>query len=97
MASVQMLDMPEVNVEYMDVELEKKWDKIHEIRKEVLKALEVARKNKVIGNALEAKVDLYVAGDVEEVLKPMAAELTTLFIFSTETLHGLAAAHRSVP
>ncbi|ABO49257.1 Isoleucyl-tRNA synthetase [Desulforamulus reducens MI-1] len=92
LASVQMLDMPEVNVEYMDVELEKKWDKIHEIRKEVLKALEVARKNKVIGNALEAKVDLYVAGDVEEVLKPMAAELTTLFIVSKVNLHGLAAA-----
>lgn len=92
LASVQMLDMPEVNMEYLDVELEKKWDKIHAIRKEVLKALEVARQNKVIGNALEAKVDLYVAGEVEALLKEMAGELSTLFIVSGVNLHALAAA-----
>ncbi|RYD06361.1 hypothetical protein N752_05560 [Desulforamulus aquiferis] len=33
--SVQLLDMPEVNVEYIDPELEKKWDKVYDIRKEV--------------------------------------------------------------
>jgi len=92
LASVQMLDMPEVNMDYLDVELEKKWDKFHVVRKEVLKALEVARQNKVIGNALEAKADLYVAGEVEELLKPMAGDLSTLFIVSGVNLHPLSEA-----
>jgi len=92
LASVQLLDMPEVNMEYLDAELEKKWDKIHAIRKEVLKALEMARQNKVIGNALEAGVDLYAAGEVEELLKPMAGELSTLFIVSRVNLQPLSAA-----
>ncbi|SHK09608.1 isoleucine--tRNA ligase [Desulforamulus aeronauticus] len=92
LASVQLLDMPEVNEEYLDVELEKKWDKFQEIRKEVLKSLELARQNKVIGNALEAKVDLYVAGEVADLLQPMADELTTLFIVSTVNLQQLKAA-----
>lgn len=92
LASVQMLDMPEVNMDYLDVELEKKWDKFHVVRKEVLKALEVARQNKVIGNSLEAKADLYVAGEVEELLKPMAGDLSTLFIVSGVNLHPLSEA-----
>lgn len=92
LASVQMLDMPELNVEYLDVELEQKWDKIQEIRKEVLKALEVARQNKVIGNALEAKLDLYVAGEVADLMQSMNNELTTLFIVSQVNLHSLAEA-----
>ncbi|MDO7787958.1 isoleucine--tRNA ligase [Desulforamulus aquiferis] len=90
--SVQLLDMPEVNVEYIDPELEKKWDKVYDIRKEVLKALEVARQNKVIGNALEAKVDLYAGGEVEEFLKEMSSELATIFIVSGVELHPISEA-----
>ncbi|AEG61491.1 isoleucyl-tRNA synthetase [Desulforamulus ruminis DSM 2154] len=92
LASVQMLDMPEANVEYIDVELEKKWDRVKEIRKEVLKVLETARQNKIIGNALEAQVDLYAHGDTAEFLRAMAAELATIFIVSGVSLHPLAEA-----
>ncbi|GAB6158923.1 isoleucine--tRNA ligase [Desulfotomaculum varum] len=92
LASVQLLDMPQVNEQYLDDELEKKWEKIHAIRKEVLKALENARQQKVIGNALEAAVDLYAAGEVAELLKPMAGELATLFIVSQVNLQPLSAA-----
>ncbi|SHG70995.1 isoleucine--tRNA ligase [Desulforamulus hydrothermalis] len=91
-ASVQLLDMPQVNERYLDDELEKKWEKIHAVRKEVLKALENARQQKVIGNALEAAVDLYAAGEVAELLQPMAEELATLFIVSQVNLQPLSAA-----
>lgn len=90
--SVQMLEMPEVNVEYIDLELEKKWDKIYDIRKEVLRALEVARQNKVIGNALEAKVDLFAGGEVLQLLKDMSEEWATIFIVSGVDLHPISEA-----
>lgn len=92
--SVQLLDMPEANMEYIDPELEKKWDKVYHVRKEVLKALEVARQNKVIGNALEAKVELYAAGDVEQLLKAMYSDLATIFIVSEVALRPLSEADR---
>ena len=38
------------------------WDKLSEIRGEVLKVLETARKDKFIGQALEAKVQLVASG-----------------------------------
>lgn len=88
--SVQLLDMPRANLEYIDVNLERKWDKIYAVRKEVLRALEMARQNKVIGNSLEAKVDLYVDGEVAELLTPMAGELATIFIVSGVKLNPLA-------
>lgn len=89
LASVQLLDMPEVNESYIDLDLEKKWDKIQEIRKEVLRSLEMARQSKVIGNSLEAKVELFVDGEVAALLQPMAEELTTLFIVSQVSLQPL--------
>ncbi|WP_003541816.1 isoleucine--tRNA ligase [Desulfotomaculum nigrificans] len=88
--SVQLLDMPRANLEYIDVNLERKWDKIYAVRKEVLRALEMARQNKVIGNSLEAKVDLYVDGEMAELLTPMAGELATIFIVSGVKLNPLA-------
>jgi isoleucyl-tRNA synthetase len=42
-----------------DAALEEKWQQILRVRDEVLKALEVARKEKVIGKGLTAAVDLY--------------------------------------
>ncbi|RYD06362.1 hypothetical protein N752_05565 [Desulforamulus aquiferis] len=57
-----------------------------------MKALEVARQNKVIGNALEAKVDLYAGGEVEEFLKEMSSELATIFIVSGVELHPMSEA-----
>lgn len=89
LASVQLLDMPEVNESYIDLDLEKKWDKIQEIRKEVLRSLEMARQSKVIGNSLEAKVELFVDGEVAALLQPMSEELTTLFIVSQVSLQPL--------
>lgn len=82
LASVQLLDMPEANEDYLDIALEEKWDAMLEVRREVLKALETARSGKVIGNALEARIELFAGEQIHRLLQPMAGELATIFIVS---------------
>lgn len=86
--SVQLTSMPEVNEKYLDESLDKKWSKLLTIRGEVAKALEKARKDKTIGNSLEAEVDLYLDSEWFEFLSPLKEELSTLFIVSSLQLHG---------
>jgi len=64
--SVQLTDFPEVDERSNFKELKEKWSKVMDIRDEVLKALEEARNEKVIGKPLDAKVVVYT--DDENVL-----------------------------
>lgn len=89
--SVQLTSMPQFNPDYLDDELEQKWVKLLELRGEVSKALEEARKEKTIGNSLEAEVDLYLAKDWYEFLSPVEEDLATLFIVSAVRLHDESA------
>ena len=59
-----------------------KWDRIHEIRTDVQKALELARNEKVIGKPLEAKVTLYADGELAEFLNSELKSLPEIFITS---------------
>ncbi len=59
-----------------------KWDRIHEIRTDVQKALEQARKEKIIGKPLEAKVVLYADAELEDFLNSVKDELPEIFITS---------------
>ena len=59
--SVQLTDMPEVKeLSKCNRTIEEKWSKFMDLRDDVLKALEEARNEKVIGKSLTAKVTLYV-------------------------------------
>jgi len=51
--------------------------------------LESARRDKVIGNSLEAAVELYTGKELRSFLEPMAGELPAIFIVSGVTLAGL--------
>ncbi|MCX5919689.1 MAG: isoleucine--tRNA ligase, partial [Deltaproteobacteria bacterium] len=51
-ASVHLTLFPEVEPRYLDENLETNWNRLLEIRGEVSKALEIARKEKLIGNSL---------------------------------------------
>ncbi|WP_028986884.1 isoleucine--tRNA ligase [Thermicanus aegyptius] len=84
--SVQLTDFPEVDERLKDSRLEEKWERFLEIRDQVLKALEEARKEKVIGNSLGAHVHLYPDGKTEKVLKEFP-NLAELFIVSRVTVH----------
>jgi len=58
-ASVFLTNLPGVEKKYWNERLAKKWEKILLLRKSVVKVLEIARKEKIIGSSLEAEVDLY--------------------------------------
>ncbi|MGN0459063.1 MAG: isoleucine--tRNA ligase [Eubacterium sp.] len=59
-----------------------KWDRIHEIRTDVQKALELARNEKIIGKPLEAKVNLFANGELAEFLNANVDALPEIFITS---------------
>jgi len=80
--SVQLSDMPPVKNEYIDDNLEAKWERILKIRDEISKALEAARKNKVIGHSLDAHVKVYVSQELAQFLTPVAGDLATILIVS---------------
>jgi len=58
------------------------WDTLHHVREQVLKALEDARHNKLIGANLEAKVKLIASDAIYPVLERHKADLRYLFIVS---------------
>jgi isoleucyl-tRNA synthetase len=84
--SVQLTDLPKPSPYVYDAVLETKWNAFIEVRDEVLKALEAARKEKVIGNSLGAELHLYPGEKAAEVLAQMN-ELDQLFIVSKVVVH----------
>lgn len=58
------------------------WDRLMEVRTDVLKSLETARNEKLIGAPLEARVRLSADGDLYPLLEQYARELPGLFIVS---------------
>ncbi len=66
-----------VNQEFMS-----QWEKIHSIREDVKKALELARNAKVIGASLEAEVKLFAKDDLLEFLKGIESDLPAILIVS---------------
>ncbi|MBI2816585.1 MAG: isoleucine--tRNA ligase [Acidobacteria bacterium] len=64
------------------VERLQNWDRLIAVRNEVLKVLEVARREKFIGNSLEAKVELSAEGDWSRLLQEYQSLLPMLFIVS---------------
>ncbi|MBQ6796392.1 MAG: isoleucine--tRNA ligase [Clostridia bacterium] len=80
--NIALNDMPKkVEVE-ADEEFIAKWDRIHAIREDVQKALELERKEKRIGKSLEACVTLVCEGELLEFVRNCAAELPAVFIVS---------------
>ncbi len=65
-----------------DVEFMARWDKIHDVRDDVKKALELARNEKVIGASLESEVTVYSKGEMFGFLKEIEGMLSTVFITS---------------
>lgn len=63
-----------------------RWDRIHEIRDVVKKALETARAEKQIGASLDAKVTLFCTGELYDFLRSVESELATVFIVSQVAL-----------
>ncbi len=88
--SVFLAPWPEANENYRDRNLEKKWDNILKIRKDVLKALEIKRGEGFIGNSLEAQVNIYTEDEeIYDYLMSFKKQLETIFIVSkTDIVRG---------
>ncbi len=67
------------------------WDRLMEVRADVLKSLEAARNDKLIGAPLEARVRLSANGDLFPLLTEYARDLPALFIVSQVELENTAA------
>lgn len=86
--SVQLVDMPEAK-EFADADaIEEKWNSFMELRDEVLKALETARNEKVIGKSLAAHIALYPNDEVKQLLQSVKEDLKQLFIVSGFEIAG---------
>ena len=74
-------EIPEAKGEY-DMDFMARWDRIHEMREDVKKALEIARAEKVIGASLDAKVTLYADGEIYDFADSVKDMLKTVFMVS---------------
>ena len=81
-SSIHMAFFPEVKKSYINDALSKKWEQVILLRKEVSKALEIARRDKVIGHSLDALVTLSLSGNLNNQIPLETEELKTIFIVS---------------
>ena len=80
--SVMLNDMPAAQDGLVDEGFMQKWDRIHAVRDDVLKALELARNAKMIGKSLEAQVTLHCNDELFAFLSSVEKELAPVFIVS---------------
>ena len=93
---VQLAEFPEVESFANQEELLDMWKAFMDFRDDVLKALEVARNEKLIGKSMEAKVTVYPNEQVRALLTALNANLPQLLIISpdffTVSIEGPASA-----
>ncbi|EGC91210.1 isoleucine--tRNA ligase [Turicibacter sp. HGF1] len=80
--SVYLTDMPVVKEYANAAEVTTKWSQFLSLRHDVLKALEEARNQKVIGKSLTASLHLYPNGETKALLNSLQADLKQIFIVS---------------
>lgn len=80
--SVHLSAMPGVNEQYLDADLAVRWERIIALKQEVSKALEDARRDKVIGHPLDAQVTIHAGGDTLAFIKSCEEMLSDVFICS---------------
>ena len=81
--SVFLNDMPAFEESLTYPVLTEKWNRLFTMRDDVMKALELARAEKLVGKSLEAKITLYTKdAEMLALLRGFGAELNTVFIVS---------------
>ena len=81
---VQLAEFPEVETFANQEELLDMWKAFMDFRDDVLKALEVARNEKLIGKSMEAKVTVYPNEQVRALFTALNANLPQLLIISPD-------------
>ncbi|MGQ5709135.1 isoleucine--tRNA ligase [Lactobacillus sp. PSON] len=83
---VQLTNMPEVETHLNREELLENWAKFMNLRDDVLKALEDARNNKLIGKSFEAAVTIYPDKETKKMLEDLNADFRQILIVSKLTI-----------
>jgi len=86
--SVHLASFPQPDEEVLDEALEKRWTQLWAVREEVTKALERARRDKVIGHPLDAAVTVKAPPKLYDFLHEFGAELREIFIVSQVSLEN---------
>ncbi len=82
-ASVFLNDLPLYDQNLTDPALTDRWNRLFEMRDDVMKALELARSEKLVGKSLEAKITVYTQdSELLSLLQSFGQELNTIFIVS---------------
>ena len=84
--SVHVALFPEKVARWEDAERLARWRQLLDVRDKVNAKLEAQRQAKVIGNALEAHVELHATGHYASLLEAHADQLASLFIVSRVTV-----------
>ena len=91
--SVHLCEWPRASQEFKDDELGARWERLLGIRSLVTKALELGRKEGLLGNSLQAKALIYPErAEDAEFLEGFRKMLPTVFIVSQVELKGLGEA-----
>jgi isoleucyl-tRNA synthetase len=80
--SVHLLAFPEPDASLKDEQLAARWEKILALRQEVLRVLETARKEKIIGHPLDARVRFSLPPEFEAEFSGCEELFRTVFIVS---------------
>ncbi|MCD5028273.1 isoleucine--tRNA ligase [Enterococcus asini] len=83
---VQLAEFPAYQTFANQEELLDTWSAFMDFRDEVLKALEAARNEKLIGRSLEAKLSVYPSEQVADLLRAVDSDLAQLLIVSPDFL-----------
>jgi len=87
---VQWAELPEAEAHADQQELLADWSNFLDVRDDVLKALEVARNEKIIGKSFEAHLTLFVNDETKALFGKLNANLEQLFIVSHITIKDAA-------
>ncbi len=81
--SIHLEAFPDFEDQWLDEKPFQEWEKLASVRNLVLKKLEAAREEKIIGNSLEAKISLRIPDTENAFFSRFEKDLASLFIVSS--------------
>jgi isoleucyl-tRNA synthetase len=87
-AGVHLTQFPDVNPAFLNADLAQTWNTMIALKGEISKAIEIARKNKVVGHSLDAFVHLAPPEKLRSFMEQHCEDLKTLLILSQIEIVG---------
>ncbi|MCK4534513.1 MAG: class I tRNA ligase family protein, partial [Syntrophobacterales bacterium] len=84
--SVHMAQFPEIDPQYLDEDLGRKWETLIAVKGEVSKAIEIARQKKIVGHSLDSCVNIHAPEKLQAFLEGYLDNMKALLIVSQVNL-----------